>query len=106
MHQTSLNHRLYRSAWIGIAFVLLIGLSMPASAQLNKTQHADGWILAAAHAPGLQGSIWRTDLWVRGQTYGGGTVTLYFSESGEDNSSAPGHEIQFGEPGRIVGYRE
>jgi len=34
----------------------------PAFAQLNQTLHTDGWILAAAHAPGLQGAIWRTDL--------------------------------------------
>ncbi|MCK5378907.1 MAG: hypothetical protein KAJ78_05850 [Acidobacteria bacterium] len=104
MHQSCLNHRLCRPTWIGAAIVavLLIGLAAPASAQLNKTQHADGWLLAAAHAPGLQGSIWRTDLWVRGQTYSGGTITLYFSKSGEDNSTAQGYDIDFGQPGNIV----
>jgi len=49
-----------------------------------------------------EGSIWRTDLWVMGQTYGGGTVTLTFCESGEDNTAAEGHIIRFGEPGNIV----
>ena len=51
------------------AAALLIGHVPPASAQLNKTQHDDGWLLAAARAPGLHGSIWRTDLWVMGQTF-------------------------------------
>ncbi|MEN8163342.1 MAG: hypothetical protein ABFS37_04370 [Acidobacteriota bacterium] len=102
MHNWFLNHHLRRSTWIGIAVVLVVGLAVPASAQLNKTQHSDGWLLAAAHAPGLHGSIWRTDLWVRGETNGAGTVTLYFNESGEDNSLAPGYDIEFGEPGRIV----
>jgi hypothetical protein len=88
--------------WIVVVTIVLIGQAVPASAQLNKTQHDDGWILAAAHLPGLHGSIWRTDLWVRGQTYAAGTVTLYFCESGEDNTDAVGHEIQFGEPGNIV----
>lgn len=65
----------------------LIAAAAPASAQLNKTLHTDGWILAAAHAPGLEGAIWRTDLWVR--FYGGsGAITLTFCETGEDNTSA------------------
>lgn len=104
MHQPYLNHRFHRPTWIGVAVaaVMLIGLAAPASAQLNRTQHDDGWILAAAHAPGLHGSIWRTDLWVRGQTYATGTITLYFNESDEDNSLVPGHEVHFGEPGNIV----
>ena len=30
----------------------------------NCPLHDDGWVLAAAHTPGLHGSIWRTDLWI------------------------------------------
>jgi len=42
----------------------VVALVVPSvSAQLNQALHQDGWILAAAHAPGLHGSIWRTDLW-------------------------------------------
>lgn len=106
MHRPSLEHRIFRTTWIIIAAVVLIGLAAPASAQLNKTQHDDGWILAAAHAPGLHGSLWRTDLWVRGQTYGAGTVTLYFNETGKDNSRTRGYDVEFGQPGRIVYLEE
>lgn len=102
MDQTDRNRLSYSTLWIIITAVLLVGLATPAMAQLNKTQHDDGWLLAAAHAPGLHGSIWRTDLWVRGHTYGGGTVTLYFNKTNRDNSRERGYDIQFGEPGKVV----
>lgn len=71
----------------------MIAVPAPASAQLNKTMHSDGWILAAAHAPGQQGSIWRTDLGVRFQT-SGGSVTLDFCESKTDNTGAQTFTIE------------
>jgi hypothetical protein len=63
------------------------------SAQLNQPLHQDGWILAAAHAPGLHGSIWRTDLWVYADTNGDAEVTLTLCESRQDNTAAEAHVI-------------
>jgi hypothetical protein len=77
----------------------------PALAQLNQPFHTDGWILAAAHAPGRHGSIWRTDLWVHVHTLSDGGATLYFCESGLDNSQAQGFDIPY-EEGRQVYYFE
>lgn len=71
----------------GVVTVVALLASSPASAQLNRTLHEDGWILAAAHAPGYQGSIWRTDLWVRFER-SGGSINLTFCESGVDNTDA------------------
>jgi hypothetical protein len=59
-----------------------------ASAQLNQPLHPDGWILAAAHAPGLHGSIWRTDLWLYAGYLSGQNVTLTLCRSGQDNTAA------------------
>ncbi len=79
--------------WIivgGIVACLLLGPGV-ASAQLNQTMHYDGWILAAARAPGLHGSIWRTDLWLNllGMA-SDAEVTLYFCRLGDDNSGVEG----------------
>ena len=79
--------RAWCAALCGLTLMALIVAPAPASAQLNKTMHTDGWILAAAHAPGLEGSIWRTDLWARFQS-GSGTITFTFCRSGEDNTGA------------------
>ena len=83
---------------------LLLSLALPttAPAQLNQTQHQDGWILAASHAPGLQGSIWRTDLWVRARTHGTGSATLYFCRSGQNNANATGYALEFTDGENIV----
>jgi hypothetical protein len=82
--------------------VASIGLPTIASAQLNQTLHQDGWILAAAHAPGLHGSIWRTDLWVHARTYGTGSATLTFCEAGQDGTNAQQYELEFAEDENIV----
>jgi len=87
------------------ALLVSIGLTATAHAQLNKTMHSDGWILAASHAPGLQGSIWRTDLWMHARTYQTGSATLYFCEAGEDNTDAEGHLLEF-EDGQNIVYVE
>jgi len=81
--------------WCAASLVLFL-LPVTAAAQLNQTLHNDGWILAAAHTPGMHGSIWRTDLWVKAVSHGG-AATLYFCEAGEDGSSAPGYALEFGE---------
>ena len=95
--------RVFRLAPICVASLLVaVGLPAPGSAQLNQTLHQDGWILAASHAPGLHGSIWRTDLWVRARTYGTGSATLTFCEAGEDGTDAQGYELEFGEGENIV----
>ena len=95
--------RRFRFALLCLApLVASIGLPTIASAQLNQTLHQDGWILAASHAPGLQGSIWRTDLWVRAQTYGTGSATLYFCRAGQDGTNAPGYALEFGNGENIV----
>lgn len=101
MQRLGQKQLILRTTWIVIATVILIGLASPASAQLNKTLHYDGWILAAAHAPGLNGSIWRTDLWIRLHN-GAGTVTLYFNQSDQDNTTVRGHDIQIDHTSRQV----
>jgi hypothetical protein len=98
--------RTFRLAPICLAALLVsIGLPATAPAQLNQTMHRDGWILAASHAPGLQGSIWRTDLWVRAQTYQTGSATLYFCRAGQDGTNAQEYELEFGE-GENIAYIE
>jgi hypothetical protein len=95
--------RTFRLALICLATLLVsIGLPGTVSAQVNQTLHQDGWILAASHAPGLQGSIWRTDLWVRAQTYGTGSATLTFCRAGQDNTDAPEYELEFADGEDIV----
>jgi hypothetical protein len=84
------------------ALLASLGLPATASAQLNQTMHQDGWILAASHAPGLQGSIWRTDLWVHARTYATGSATLRFCRAGQDNTNAPEYELDFAEGENIV----
>jgi len=83
---------------------LLVSLGLPATApaQLNQTLHQDGWILAASHAPGLQGSIWRTDLWVLALTNGTGSATVYFCRAGQDGTNAPGYALEFGDGEKTV----
>ena len=83
--------RSHRLTVIGPCVVLAIAVSLvapSASAQLNQPLHRDGWILAAAHAPGLHGSIWRTDLWLYARSGGTYTVTLTLCRSGHDNTAA------------------
>ncbi len=84
------RHLSSTARWIvpAVALAVLISLASPCAAQLNQPLHDDGWVLAAAHAPGLHGSIWRTDLWIYVQTYTEGEVTLRFCRSGEDGTHA------------------
>lgn len=96
------SHGSARAAGVWLALCVLA--ASPAATQLNQTQHTDGWILAAAHAPGLQGSIWRTDLWiVRDQAIG--EVKLVFCRSGVDNSAEAEHTVDF-QVGQQVLYIE
>jgi len=76
--------------WAVVA-VIATALAAPAAAQLNQPLHRDGWLLAAAHAPGKNGSIWRTDLWVVAPDTA--TVTLYFCKADQDNSGARGFQL-------------
>jgi len=71
-----------------VTAVILLALFVmegTATAQLNQPLHQDGWISAAAHAPGLHGSIWRTDIWIYCKS-GSWSVDLYFGRSGQDNT--------------------
>jgi hypothetical protein len=74
---------------------LLVSLALPTTAPAQLNPSTDGWILAASHAPGLQGSIWRTDLWVRACTNGTGSATLTFCKAGENGTAAPGYQLEF-----------
>jgi hypothetical protein len=95
--------RVFRLAPICVASLLAaVGLPAPGSAQLNQTLHQDGWILAASHAPGLHGSIWRTDLWVHARTYGTGSATLRFCKASENGTDAQEYELEFAEGENIV----
>ena len=83
------SRRLTAIATCGVVAAVATMLVAPsASAQLNQPLHRDGWILAAAHAPGLHGSIWRTDLWLYADTLSGQNVTLRLCRSGQDNTTA------------------
>jgi len=72
------------------ALVVAIVAGVPASAQLNEPLHRDGWILAAARAPGLHGSIWRTDLWVVADG-ADQSISFEFCEAGKDGRNAEAH---------------
>ena len=75
--------------------VLLLGGAIPAEAQLNATAHDDGWVLAAAHTPGREGSIWRTDVWVRfvSSVTDDTELTFYFNPTEQDNTLATGQVV-------------
>ncbi len=88
-----------------VGCLCLVFLASTAEAQLNKTLHTDGWILAAAHAQGHQGSIWRTDLWIYFDSYTGGSAELFFCAQDQDNSSARGFVVEV-ESGEKVAYVE
>jgi hypothetical protein len=75
------------AAVVATVVIALLISATPGHAQLNRTMHDDGWILAAARAPGLHGSIWRTDLWIHVESvYPETEVLLYFCRSGRDNT--------------------
>jgi hypothetical protein len=88
-----------------MAVALTIVAASQVSAQLNQTQHYDGWILAAAHAPGLEGSIWRTDLWFKLGHAGTSPVTLRFCRSNTDNTDATEYTVDI-PPGQSVFFFE
>ncbi len=48
--------------------------------------HLDGWVLAAAHAPGRFGSVWTTDLWITSET--ATAIDLTFLPADRDNTEA------------------
>jgi hypothetical protein len=86
----------------GLALLAIALSTAPAAAQLNRTLHQDGWILAAARAPGLQGSIWRTDLWIHSESNSGASVELFFCRSGRDNSDVEGITVTLEYPRKIL----
>lgn len=96
------SHRLTAIATSSVLALVAVMLVAPcASAQLNQPLHRDGWILAAAHAPGLHGSIWRTDLWLYADTLGGHEVSLKLCRSGQDNTAAQTFTVTAA-PGQMV----
>jgi len=76
-------------------------------AQVNQPFHKDGWIIAAAHAPGKHGAIWRTDLWVAiaDSSPSSHTFSFQFCRSGQDNTTVEAHDISL-TPGTEVYYFE
>jgi hypothetical protein len=69
--------------------------------------HDDGWILAAAHSPGLEGSIWRTDLWLAApQNTWHATVELSFHRAGEDGSQAPSFTIDLTDGPEVLYFED
>ncbi len=87
------RNALQRLSGVAALAAVILLTAPPAPAQVNQTLHYDGWILAAAHAPGLEGSIWRTDLWFALDSAGSGPVTLRFCRSGNDNTGVEEHII-------------
>lgn len=53
------------------------------------------------NAPGLHGSIWRTDLWLYADTLGGHEVSLKLCRSGQDNTAAQTFTVTAA-PGQMV----
>jgi len=92
--------------WRGIGFGLLAATvvltAATASAQVNQTMHYDGWILAAAHSPGLESSIWRTDLWIVVDDSGSGPVNLQFCRSNTDNTGADSYPVEVIDGKRVI----
>ncbi len=78
-----------------VILLVLFVIEGTATAQLNQPLHEDGWISAAAHAPGLQGSIWRTDLWIY-CSEGSSSVDLFFCPSGHDNTDVVPIRVETG----------
>jgi len=86
--------RIRTVAVAAIVAAACFALATTGAAQVNQTQHSDGWILAAAHAPGYHGSIWRTDLWVVFNYVGDSTYfDMYFNKAGQDNTFAAKHQL-------------
>ena len=81
--------------------VVNVLFATPAAAQLNQPLHRDGWILAAAHSPGLQGSIWRTDIWVVAES-ANATISLELCRSGEDGRNAETHVLSLSDGDRVM----
>ncbi len=106
MNRCVTKFRIHQLPWAAVSWwALVVLVAVPSAAQLNQTQHTDGWILAAAHAPGLQGSIWRTDLWIaRHQAIG--EVDLAFCRSGQDNSDAVEHPVEFPDGAMVVYFED
>ncbi len=68
-----------------IAFVLAATLAVIVPAAAGAAPgHLEGYVPAAAHAPGRFGSFWTTDLWIYQQ--GASVVHLWFNRTGNDNS--------------------
>lgn len=89
-----------------VAVVAVISVASTAAAQLNRPFHSDGWILAAARAPGFEESIWRTDLWLQFSSVNeSAEAKLYFCKSGEDNSAAVAVDVPL-VPGQETYYFE
>ena len=68
-----------RRALVAVAVVLVSCSAMAASG------HLEGYLPAAAHAPGGHGSYWTTDVWVYQQ--GATRVHLWFNPEGEDGTA-------------------
>ncbi len=96
------GRRIFRLAVV----VAVISIASPAAAQLNRPLHSNGWILAAARAPGFEGSIWRTDLWLQVTSVSSSAeVKLYFCKSGEDNTAVVAVDVPL-VPGQQTYYFE
>lgn len=62
-------------------FLWLIFLAFPLGAESL-------WLPGAAHAPGAKNTFWQTDLWIVNGEASSQTITLYFLETGMDQSQA------------------
>lgn len=100
-----------RRGTMGIVLSMMVLVAGGAGAQLNQTAHTDGWVLAAAHAPGYHGSIWRTDLWIMAPDASPTSeIRLRFCRQDEDGTMAEdllvpipvGHKVLFMED--VVDY--
>jgi len=105
-----------KRSWFGVGWWRGVGLGLlaaagaaaavPVAAQVNQTMHYDGWILAAAHSPGLEGSIWRTDLWIVVDGRGSGPVNLQFCRSNADNTDAAQYTVEVIDGKRVIFFED
>lgn len=72
-----------RFAMIPVGLAIL-SAALPAVA--SDSGHLEGYLPAAAHAPGRFGSFWTTDLWIYQQ--GASKLHLWFNPTGRDNTDA------------------
>jgi hypothetical protein len=76
--------------------VLALVLILAAGTARAVSGHVEGYLPAAAHTPGVNGSFWSTDVWIYQQ--GATLVHLWFNPEGEDGTSTESVVVPLSDP--------